>query len=813
MLQDLRYAFRTLRRKPGFALTAISSIALGIGANASIFSFVDAVLLRPLPVPKASEVVTLRSVTPDQTAFAGNMSWQDYIDFRDRSRSFNGLVAFEPANFGFALDTVTQPQLKPGVLVSGNFFNVLGVEPPLGRGFRPEEDLVPGRDAVAVLSYDFWANELRADPDTVGRHLRLNGVDCTVIGVTAEAFKGMVEFSRPAFFVPAAMGPALLPSDRGLLTDRHFRVFAVKGRLKHGDSIQAASTESARLAKSLEESYPATNRGFGAVVRTELQSRLDLTPTRAVAPVLLFSLVIILLAIACANVANLMLSRGRARAREIAVRLAVGASRFRLLRQLMAESLVIALAGGGLGLLLAGSFVEAASSLQIPGDVPIELSFRLDARVLWFTTVVSVASAILFGLGPALQSAKTDLVPALKTGESDQARTRLFGRSALVTLQVAGSVVLLILAAQVYRAFARQMTQGPGFRRDHVLMMSFDPSLARYSATQARQFYDTLRDRVKETAGVGSVALVSTIPTSTSPHFERVIPEGYEFPRGQESTSIWTTTVDENYFETLDVPLLRGRGFRASDDVNAPLAAIVNEAFAQRYWTGDPIGKRLRLEGPDRPWIEVVGVAATGKYLTVLEAPTQALYLPFRQHAIPRMTLVAVTQGDPAAMAGPLQDRVRSIDPNLPVFGVRTLKDYFEQRSIKASDLVTDTVASIGFLGLALALVGLYALVAYQVASRTREIGIRMAIGADSARVMNMILRQAAWMSVSGVLIGLIVSAAAIRALAQSFLAMPFDPLLFTSIPAGMLLTALLASAIPARRAAQIDPLTALRAD
>jgi predicted permease len=813
MLQDLRYAFRALRHKPGFALTAISSIALGIGANASIFSFADGILLRPLPVPNASEVVTLRSVTPDRTAFGGGMSWPDYTDFRDQSHSFSGLVAFEAVNLGFAPDRMMQPKLKSALMVSGNFFDVLGVHPRLGRRFLAEEDRVPGRDAVVVLGYDFWASEFRADPAIIGGQIRLNGLDFTVIGVTPQEFIGMVEFTRPAFFLPAAMAPALVSSNRDLLTNRGLRAFAVKGRLKRGVSVRAATAEAARVAESLEEAYPATNRAFGAEVRTELQSRLDLSPARAVIPALMFSLVAVLLAIACANVSNLLLSRARARSREIAVRLAIGASRMRLLRQLMAESLLIALGGGGLGLILAGFFVKFASSLQIPGDVPIELSFQLDGRVLWFTVAVSATSAMLFGLGPALKSVKPDLVAALKTGEADQARKRLFGRSALVIVQVAGSVVLLVMAAQLFRGFSRQMVQGPGFRTEHVLMMSFDPSLLRYSPIQTQQFYDILRDRVRGTSGVSSVALTSVIPTGTNPQFEQVIPEGHEFPRGQESVSVWTATVDESYFETLAVPLVLGRGFRSSDGANMPLAVVVNETFARHYWSGDPIGRRLRLQGQNNPWIEVVGVTTTGKYLSVFDSPTDALYLPFRQQGRPRMTLLVRTERDPAALATPLQDVVHSLDPNMPVFGIRTLNDYFQQRSVKAGDLITGTVSSIGFLGMALALVGLYAVVAYQVAGRTREIGIRMAIGADPGRVMNMIVRHAARMSVAGVSIGLLLSLVATRALSESpFMTGP-DPLVFILIPAALFLTTLLASAIPARRAARIDPLRALRQD
>ena len=812
MLSEFRYAFRGLRHKPGFALTAVVSIALGIGANAAIFSFADGLLLRPLPVPDASQVVTLRSRTLSG-AFLG-ISWRDYTDFRDKNRSFSGLLAYQPASVAFAADAHAQPQLKGGLLVSANFFSVLGTEPRLGHGFPPEVNQVPGRDAVAVLGHDFWKTEFDADRSVVGRHIRLNGLDFTVIGVAPEAFTGMDQYSRPAFYLPAGMAPALLESSRDLLTDRSARGFTVKGRLNPGVSIAAADAEAAALAMSLDQFNPGTNRAVGAAVRTELQLRGDLSPgTRVLVP-LLFGLVAVVLAIACANVANLMLGRSRSRTREIALRLAIGASRIRLVRHLMAESLLIAMGGGVLGLLIAGIFVDIASgSLQIPSDPPIQLSFQLDARVLWLTVAVSFSSAILFGLIPALRSTRTDLVPALKSGEADQARRRWFGRSALVVVQVAGSLVLLVVATQLYRSFSRELAQSIGFRKDHVLLMSFDPSLIRYTPTQTGQFYRSLVERARTVPGVQSVALASAVPMSVNNRrTETVIPEGYQFPGGQESASVAASTVDENYFAVLSVPILRGRGFESADGADSPRVAVVNQAFARHYLGDDPIGKRLRLNR-NGPWIAIVGVAVTGKYFTAMDPPTDFLYLPFSQHAEPVMTLMARTVGDPAPLAGPLRDMVRSLDSNLPVFGVHTLSEFFEQRSSKLTNLIAGTVGAIGLLGLALALVGLYAVVAYQVEGRSREIGIRMAVGAERTQVVSMILKQAAVMSGIGTVIGVVLSLAATRALRAGPLLSALDPLLFSLVPLGLLVTTLLAAAIPARRAARIDPIQALRQD
>jgi macrolide transport system ATP-binding/permease protein len=811
MLNDLRYALRSLRQNPGFALIAIVSIALGIGANATIFSLADGFVLRPLPVPNPSQVVALRSRTPSGTF--GDMSYRDFVDYRDQLQSFDGLVAYALTPFGFATDSKAQSQMKYGFLVSGNFFRVMRTEPQLGRGFRPEEDQAPGRDAVIVLAHDFWESEFSSDPAVIGRPVRLNGSDFTVIGVAPESFTGMDQLIRPAFYVPAMMAGAINASKNDLLINRSNREFTVKGRLKPGVSMQAADAEASVLANWLEQSYPATNRAFGAALRTELQTRIDNNPVTPLMIGVLFAIVTVALLIACANVANLILSRGRARAREIAVRLAIGASRARLVRQLMTESLVIALAGGALGLLVAQFGVGVISTLPVADEIPVQLTVQLDARALWFTLLVSFGTAILFGLVPALQSTRSDLVPALKAGPSDQSRKRFFGRNALVTVQIAGSVVLLVAASQLFRGFGYLLLHNPGFRFDHRLTMSFDPALIRYTPEQTAEFYKTLMDRARGVPGVKLAALSSSIPMG-SWRGETVIPEGYQFPRGQESASVWAGTVDDHYFETLGIPLLDGRGFESTDRADSPRVAVVNELFAKHYLGKSPVGKRIRLDQPGAPWIEIVGVTPTGKYAQLFEPPLDYVYLPFSQNPRGQMTLIAEAYGDPTALAAPLREMVRSMDANVPIYGVRTMADIMDQRAVRLMHVLNGMVASIGLLGLGLALVGLYALVAYQVARRTREIGIRMALGAGRPQVMKMILKQATTMGLTGVAIGLVLSFAGSRLLSASVMATPgFDPVLFTLVPLGLLLTTLLAAGIPARRAARVDPMVALRQD
>jgi putative ABC transport system permease protein len=814
MLKDIRYAFRSLRQNPGFAFTAIISIALAIGANSAIFAMADGMFLRPLAVPNPSQIASLMARTP--TGNFGQVSYADFVDIRDKNRSFENLFVYDIEPAGFAKDAVTQPQLKVGFLVSGNFFSALQVEPRLGRGFLSEEDKVPGRDAVVVISHDLWKSEFGVDPSVVGRKVRLSGLDFVVIGVTPESFIGPEYMLRPAFYVPAAMGPKLSSSNERLLTNRAQRDFFVKGRLKPGVSIQAAQADVAAIATSLEESYPATNRAFGAAVLTELQARIIFEGGDGPLITMLFALVIVVLSIACANVANLMLSRGRARAREIAVRLAVGASRRRLIRQLLAESLLIALAGGALGLLIAQSAVDAFSTIRIPSDLPLQFTFQLDYRVAIFTLLVSLASAILFGLIPAVQCTRTDLASTLKAGESDDARKRLFGRRALVVVQIAGSLVLLVAAAEIYRSIATSLTGNHGFGTSHRLTMRFAPAAAGYTPAETARFYKTLLDRSRNVAGFKSAALGTFVPMTSNAQVEVVVPEGYQFPAGQEGDRVLTDYVSDHYFETFAIPILAGRGFLETDRADSPLVAVVNEAFTRHYLGGNPIGKRIRVTR-NGPWIEVVGMTVTGKYFSVFEGTTEFLYLPYTQHRQERMALIAETYGDPAAMAEPLREMVHSIDPNVPVFAVRTMEDLFDQRSVKIANLFIGIVGALCAMGFVLALVGLYAVVSYQVSRKTREIGIRIALGAERQQVVKLVLKHAATMVVIGVGVGILLSLAGNQALTtagrtgKGIQLIEPDFVWFTTVTIALLLTAFAAAAIPAWRAARVDPMQALR--
>jgi macrolide transport system ATP-binding/permease protein len=813
MLQNLRFASRMLRKNPGFTLIAVCSLAIGIGANSAMFSWADALLLRPLPVLKPGEIVSVRSSSPSNPS--NNVSYRDYVDFRDHNRSFDGLMAYSLAPFGLSEKPDALPQLKYGLFVSGNLFRVLGVEPDLGRGFRPDEDKVSGRDAVVVLSHDLWLSQFGADRSVIGRKVRLNGTDFTIVGVAPEHFTGMDQYFRPALFVPIAMSARV--GEQDALEKRDNRWLTVKGRLGRGVTVPQAQADLVSIASALERMYPDTNRNQKARVETEFQVRIEQDQPDAQLIAMLMTLALSVLLVACANVAGLLLSRARARSREIAVRLAIGAGRSRLIQQLLLESLLIALVGGALGVAVAYGGTRFFNQIQVPSDLPIVLSAQLDHRVLFFTLAVSLASTLLFGLTPAIRSTQSDLVSALKAADADlAARSRLWGRNLLVICQIAISLVLLTVSTILFRGFA-QVVKDPGFRTDHLLMMSLNPTLVRYTDAQTRHFYKQLLERARSAPGVKSVAWTQNIPFRPDQDMDSVAPEGYQFPPGQQTVNVFSDTVGDQYFETIGIPVVRGRAFLQSDTANTPRVAVVNEQFAKHYWPNqDAIGKRFHLSDAKGPLIQIVGIAKTTKYLWVGEAPLDYLYLPLAQHPQARMTLIAESESDSAALVPVLRQAVKNLDPNMPIYGVRTMDDFYKQRAIKTGTIIMQTVGGLGVMGLLLAMVGLYGLVAYSVSRRTREIGIRMAIGADRTKVARMVLKQGLILALIGIAIGVIASVEADKVLGFMFggpsaMSMEEAVIIFLLMPLTLVMVTLLATYAPARRASLVDPMRALR--
>lgn len=809
----IKHAFRVLRKDPGFTLIAIFSLTIGIGATSAMFSFADALLLRPLPVMKPDRVVAL--TTAGSAAFGSNtaISYPDYVDLRDQNRSFDGLVAAAYGQFGFSPNPQTAPRMKFGLFVSGNLFRVLGVEPALGRGFRADEDAAEGRDAVVVLSHEFWVSQFNASPAVLGSHIRLNAVEFTVIGVAAADFTGIDQYFRPTLFVPLAMAARVGQPNR--LHERDVRWLFVKGRLKPGVGLDQAQSDVALIANDLAKTYPQTSRDRQLKVETELQMRAQQSPPNAAMAAMLVLLGLCVLAVACANVAGLLLSRSRARSREIAVRMAIGAGRGSLVRQLLFENLLVAVAGGLGGVAVAQTAAEFFNTIPIPSDLPIVFFATIDNRVLLFTLAVSLVSTLLFGLAPALRSTHPDLVRSLKAADADSdGKKRFWGQNTIVAGQVALSLILLVISAVLLQGFRDQLTQGPGFRTERLFLTSFETQLAHYSEDQTAQFYKTLLERTRSAPGVRSAALTSVILIGGDSL--DMVPEGYRLTPGQQALTTFDAYISDGYFTTTGVPILRGRGFTESDTKGAPLVAVVNEQAAKHFWpNGDALGKRFHLKSSSGDLVQIVGIARMAKYFWIAEPPLDYVYLPFRQHARSGLALVTESSAPDAATVAPvLREVVHGLDPDLPVFDVRTMQDIYSQRAVKTPNMITQIVAVLGLTGLILAVVGLYGLVSYSVSRRTREIGIRMAIGADRPKVIWMILKQGLQLGVAGVAIGLVVSFFACNILTSRLWIATFDhvnPLLYAVIATPLLLIIGLAAWAPARRASLVDPMRALR--
>ncbi len=817
--QDLRYGFRMLAASPAFTIVAVLSLAVGIGANCAIFSFADALLLRPLPVARPGEVFTVGSRSAVEAFNASSLvsSYRDYADIRDRNKSFDGLAAFSNLTAAFAIDPTATPKLTLGMMASSNLFALMGVEPTLGRGFRADEDHVPGRDAVVVLGRTMWQQEFGSDPRVLGRTVRINGVPFSVIGVAPESFTGMNPVVRTDFFVPLMMSPRVINNERtGSLEARGARNLRVKGRLKPGVTQAEAQSELTAIATDLERAYPTTNKNQQFFVKTELQSRVAEDPPDATLVAMLSTLALLVLLVACGNVAGLLTSRAPVRAREMALRLAIGAGRGRLVRQLITESLLVAVAGGVLGLGIGYAGTLLFRQIEIPSDLPIALGFQMDRRALLFSLAVAAASAVIFGLVPAVQASRTDLTAIMKAGDTAAPdRRRRWGRAVLTAGQVAVSVVLLVVAMFMYRGFGHELLVGPGYRTDHLMMMGFDTSLIRYTDAQAQQFFQEVATRARALSGVEAVTMTTSIPMlNDSIGAVNIAPEGFQFPPGKENIETLMSHVDEYYFDAMGIPLVGGRNFTRRDDENAPRVAIVNQHLAEHYWPNqDPLKKRFRLKSAKDAWVEIVGVAKTSKYIFIAEPPTDFLYLPYRQNPTQSMMLVAQSTGDSAALAAPLRDVVRALDVNMPLFNVRTMEQLYRMRAISVFNVIVTMVGAMGVMGLGLSIVGLYGLVAYAAARRTREIGIRMAIGATAPTVLRMVLGQGMVLAVIGLVVGLAGSIGAGELLNAAFPGGDDqrDFMALALVAPVVFLVTTLATYIPARRASRVNPMEALR--
>ena len=816
--QDVRHGARMLAKNPGFSLVAVLSIAIGVGANTAMFSVADGLILRPLELPDAAGLITISGRTPTGELRTAGTSYPDYVDLRDRARSFDGLAASRGLVAGVARQRSESARGVFGQAVSTNFFDVLRVQPAMGRGFLPDEGRVAGRDAVVVLAHETWTEQFGADPGLVGQQVRLTGQPFTVVGIAPEGFKGAEFFLTPAFYVPLTMLPALEPeAPPDLLDHRDVRTLSVVGRLAPDATLARADQEVVAIARALEQQHPESNDRRGMLLRWERDARFaEFAPAAAMSAILI-ALAVVVLLVACANVAGLLMSRSPVRAREIALRLAIGGSRQRLMRQMITETALIAAAGGVTGLALGYAGIASFRQFQIVSDVGVRMSFDLDGRALAVGFVIAAVSVLLSSVVPAWRTARAaDLSNTLRNSSASASRTgRLWGRHGLVASQIALTLVLLTVALSFYRAFEAEYGRGPGFRTDHLLLTTLDPRLARLDQRQTDAFYERVKERAAAVPGVTAAAVTSFVPFSMGGgNLTAIVPEGVDLAPGTDDIRAAAARVDDNYLDTMGIPIVSGRGLHASDTRDTPRVAVVSRGFAARFWPGqNPLGKRFRVGGPEAEWTEVVGVAADVKFQLFTPTSVPFLYLPRRQNPSTGSTLVVRTAGEPATVAAAVRTAVLETDRDVPVVSMRTMEAFYHANSKNLNTVVVRTIAGMGAMGLALALIGLYGLTAFAVSRRTREIGIRMAMGALPASVLRLIMRQGALPAAAGIVLGVLASLAAGGAIESVFPNTGGDALTFLLIVPAVLVVVTLAMYVPARRAALIDPLAALRQD
>jgi predicted permease len=811
LIQDLRYGARMLMKRPGFTLIAVISLALGVGANTAIFSVVNAYLLRPLPVEEPEALVGLYNKIPQDPNY-NRFSYPNYIDARNRNRVFESLAAYYFTPFN--LSGGGQTERVNGKVVSGNYFSTLGVKMNRGRAFLPEEDRAPNANPVVVIGYGLWQRRFGGDPALVGKTITLNGQGFTVVGVAPPQFQGAEVGMVPDVFVPMMMQSRAMPG-RNWLDERGAGWLRVVGRLKPGVSVEQAQAEMRALGDQMRSENPQINGSFGIAVVKDFGIHPQFRGEVRNFLVILMAVVALVLLVACANVASLLLARAAERQQEIGVRLALGAGRLRLIGQLLTESMLLALLGGAAGLMIAPWLIDALSvAMAQANPMPSSVEFPLDRHVLAFTGAASVLIGLIFGLAPAISAARTDLMKIIKGETAGRAQVRARLRSIFIGAQVALSFALLVAAGLFIRGLRQAQRIDVGFDTEHQLLLAFDLGLQGYDRERGRAFQQQLEQRVAALPGVQSVTLADVEPLGLDSDQDfGVVIDGYTPPNGLQEVTIDYNVVGANYFQTMGIPLVHGRDFGAQDHEKSPPVAIVNETAARRFWPNQPaVGKRVRY-GSGGPDVEVIGVARDSKYITLGEEPTPYLYSPLSQNYHSSATLQARASGDPSQLLGAVQREIRALDKDLPVFGVKTMSQHL-QGALMAPRLAAGLLGVFGAVAMLLAAVGIYGVVSYFVAGRTREFGLRMALGARPSNVARLALRGGMTPVWIGMAIGLGASLAATRLLA-SFLygVSASDPITYAAAAVLLGAVALLASFIPARRATKVDPMVALRCE
>jgi macrolide transport system ATP-binding/permease protein len=813
-MQDLKYGLRMLVKSPGFSFVAILSLALGIGANTAIFSLINAVLLRPLPVTDPQNLVMV-STTDQRNPGNLPLSHLNFKDLRAQNAVFTDMASltFNQVNYTHGQES----EQIPVQIVTANFFSLVGAEPAVGRGFRAEEEAQA--TPVAVISHGFWERSLGSDPAAVGKTVTLNRMPYTIVGIAPKNFTGVLLGGGPSLWLPMSRNIVVQPT--WYETRRGLFLFSV-ARLKPGVTAEQARANLKTVFANLEQAFPVDNKGRSATAVPLLQARLN--PNGQGANVLvqqstvLMIVVGIVLLIACANIANLLLSRASRRRREVAIRLALGAKRSRLVRQLLTESLMLSILGGIAGMAVASWTLSAIVTADLPLPFPVDpAAVSLDPLVLAFTATLAIVTGILFGLAPALQASKPDVVPVLKNelipSATGQRGLRSFFslRQVLVVAQVALSLIALIAAGLFLRELRHSQNINTGFETRGVLVMNFNLLREGYTPERGTVFYDQIVERASGLPGVQGAAIAQSPPLAGG--FMRSV-----FPEGADTTTtgrilVQVNTVGTGYFQTIGIPLVRGRDFTRADTAEAQKVVVVNETMAQQFWKDeDPLGKRFKFFG-DEDFTTVVGVAKDSKYNAVAEDPQNFIYQPLSQNYTPQATLHVRSAGDAASLANAVRGAARELDPSMSLFNLRTLEEQVGN-SLQPLQMNVLMLAVFGGLALILASIGLYGVASYSVSQRTREIGVRMALGAQPSSVLGLVLGHGMVLVGIGLVVGLVAAYAAAGFMRTLVVVVdPHDPVTFGVTATGLAIVALIASYVPARRATRIDPLIALRTD
>ncbi|MHB8502419.1 MAG: ABC transporter permease [Candidatus Acidiferrales bacterium] len=815
--KDVRYAFRTLAKNPGFAFIGIVTLALGMAVNTALFSVINGFLLRPLPVPHPEQITVLAL---QQSALPGThrFSYPDYEDLRDQTGSFSDLLAYRVTLASVAVDHSAEHSIISRV--SSNYFSALGIRPAFGRLILPSEGRTPGADPIMVLGYSYWRKKFDGDPNVVGKKVEVNGLPFTVVGVAPEDFHGTYSVLDMDAYIPFSAEPKEDPDApiQKIWASRGSRTLTIMGRLKPGVTIKQADAALNVVAQRIAQQHPDTEKDITVQLYPEKMARPDPDPENPVplAAIAFMAMAGLVLLVACFNIANVLLVRATVRQREMAIRAALGAGHGRLVRQYLTESLLLAFLGGGAGLLLGSWAAGILGSLRLGTDLPIHLDFHPDASVYLFALGTVLLTGMIVGIMPALRAARTDVITVLHEGGrgSSSGPRRQLARNTLVVAQVAGSLVLLVVAGLFVRSLEKAEKISLGFNPDHILNLSVDVDQVGYNESRGREFFQDIENRLPALPGVESVAQAFLVPMGVVSSNDRVWIEDHPLEAGQQPAELEYNMVTPGYFDTLQIPVLRGRKFTAADGEKAPPVAIINQNMAKKFWPNeDALGKRFGTKGASGPFVEVVGIAQDGKYQNVTEAPMPFFYLPIDQSYMSIRTIHVRTSVPPETLALPIESQIHELAPGLPITQVQTMTESLQgANGFFFFRFGAQLTAIMGLLGLILAVVGIYSVVSYAAVQRTQEIGIRMAMGAAPRDILRMVLRQGLGVVGIGLALGLVVALAGTRVMGSLFLGIkPTDPLTFIVVVLLLTAIALFACWIPAYRATRIDPLVALR--